>query len=101
MNTNKILIKEKLSKNALYFMLNKSEDFHKALCSILSDLGFKDSEILKADRFFPEIDEETLYLEDNGYHLVITVTEKNIHLTVFTEKNMEGLQKLIVKSFSL
>jgi len=100
MKENKVLKKERFD-NALYFMLSKSEDFHKSLCSVLGGLGFKDSEILKVDRFFPEIEEETFYLCDNEYIFVITVTEKNIHLTVISEKNLGGLQKLMREFFSI
>jgi len=65
-----------------YLTFKKTEDFHKFLCGLLSDTGFEESEILKADRPFVMMMEDYLLLRSSDTKLHLFVTEKQVHFVI-------------------
>ena len=77
-----------------YLVFKKTEDFHEFLCGLLSDIGFEESEILKADRPFAEMLEDYMLLRKKDTKLHLFVTEKQVHFVIDSKNSDVIINKI-------
>jgi len=81
-----------------YLIFQKSDDFHKFLCELLSDIGFKESEILKADRLFMEMTEDYLLLRDKDTKFHLFITKEQVHFVIDSQNSDSIIDKIKERS---
>ncbi len=70
-----------------YLVFSKTNNFHKFLCSLISNLGFGESEIEKADRIFTEMFDDYMLLRKDATKFHLFITSRKIHFVIDSDNS--------------
>jgi len=97
---NKIKGLSKIENRFLYLKIENETDLNKNLSNLFKDLKFGKLEDL--DLFYPELDEEYLFISDKKINLHLFITKKYVHLVIEPlESNMDEVLENVEKHFKL
>jgi len=82
-----------------YFRSSISEDFHNQLIPFLERLKFSEEMILKADTYFPNLNETYIYLRKDTFKIHLFVTKSFIHMVIDCPLKKKELYSLMKKDF--
>ena len=82
-----------------YFKLEVDKDLHNELINFLAELNFPEEETTKVDAYFPEIDEEYIYVREDKFKIHFFVTKGFVHMVIDCPIKKQELHSLMKKYF--
>ena len=81
------------------YVIEKQKDIHGIFCNLLSSLNFSEESIGEVDIPFDNLDNEYIYLNENGYELQFFITKGLVNFILRTNKDQSELNKILSNYF--
>ncbi|MEK6932712.1 MAG: hypothetical protein AABW56_02860 [Nanoarchaeota archaeon] len=81
------------------YVIEKQKDIHGIFCNFLSSLNFSEESIGEVDIPFDDLDNEYIYLNENGYEIQFFITKDLVNFILKTNKDQLELNKILLNYF--